>query len=243
MKKSHVLFIWLSLLLLLSCSIDAPEQPVLNTPANELVLSKVVAIGNSLTAGFQSSGLCECIQPQSYPNLIARQMSKAAEFEQPLIAEPGIGATVGKGHLELENGKIIAPALTVDPSMMLLNATLPRPYDNLGVPGATLRDVMNATNKATSVSGTNSFFDLVLRNRDLEHNLGFTTQLQQAVMLNPSLILLWIGNNDVLAAALNGGNLALITPQADFQTQYLALLTALREKTHAAIIIQARAMS
>jgi lysophospholipase L1-like esterase len=56
-------------------------------------------------------------------------------------------------------------------------------------------------------------------------------------MLNPTLVLLWIGSNDVLGAALNGGNLAAITPQSDFQTQYTTLLTELRGKTHAAIVM------
>ncbi len=227
MKKLVLLLIVLGLSLCVSCDVKTPEQPQVQT------FSKVVALGNSLTAGFQSSGLCECMQPQSYPNLIARQMGKAAEFEQPIIHEPGIGSTAGKGHLILENGKIVAPDLTVPPQAMLLNATLPRPYDNLGVPGATLRDVLNATDAATSVSKTNSFFNIVLRNP----NFGNTTQLQQAIALNPNLVLLWIGNNDVLGAALNGGNPALITPQADFQAQFTTLLTELDTKTNAKIIM------
>jgi lysophospholipase L1-like esterase len=227
MKKLVLLLMVLSLPWWIGCDVQTPEQP------KALTFSKMVAIGNSLTAGFQSSGLCECMQPQSYPNLIARQIGKAAEFEQPLIHEPGIGSTSGKGHLELVNGKIVAPDLTVPPTAMLLNALLPRPYDNLGVPGATLRDVLYATDATTSVSKTNSFFNIVLRNP----NLGNTTQLQQAITLNPNLVLLWIGNNDVLGAALNGGNPALITPQADFQALFTTLLTELRQKTKAAIVM------
>jgi hypothetical protein len=233
MKKFFLFLIVLSLSLGIGCGIETPEQPKLNMEQNQLVLSKVVAVGNSLTAGFQSSGLCGCIQSQSYPYLIARQIGNAAEFEQPLIEHPGIGSTAGKGHLELVNGKIVAPDLTVPPVALLLNALLPRPYDNLGVPGATLRDVLNAADATTSASKTNSFFNIVLRNP----NFGNTTQLQQAITLNPSLILLWIGNNDVLGAALNGGNPALITPRADFQAQFTTLLTELRQKTKAAIVM------
>jgi lysophospholipase L1-like esterase len=233
MKKFILFMIVLCLSLGIGCGIDTPEQPMLNMEQNQLVLSKMVAVGNSLTAGFQSSGLCECMQLQSYPYLIARQIGKTNGFEQPLIDHPGIGSTSGKGHLELVNGKIVAPDLTVPPTEMLLNATLARPYDNLGVPGAALRDVLNATDAATSVSKTNSFFNVVLRNP----NFGNTTQLQQAIVLNPTLILLWIGNNDVLGSALNGGNPALITPQADFQALFTTLLTELRQKTKAAIIM------
>lgn len=227
MKKLILLLIMISLSVWLGCDVKTPEQPQVQT------FSKVVALGNSLTAGFQSSGLCECMQPQSYPNLIARQMGNAAEFEQPIVHEPGIGSTPGKGHLQLVHGKIIAPDLTVPPQAMLLNAQLARPYDNLGVPGALLRDMLQATDATTSASKTNSFFNIVLRNP----NLGNTTQLQQAIALNPSLVLLWIGNNDVLGAALNGGNPALITPQADFQTLFTTLLTELHAKTNAKIIM------
>lgn len=227
MKKLILLLIMISLSVWLGCDVKTPEQPQVQT------FSKVVALGNSLTAGFQSSGLCECMQPQSLPNLIARQMGKAAEFEQPIIHEPGIGSTPGKGHLHLVNGRIVAPDLTEPPAAMLLNAALPRPYDNLGVPGAMLRDVLHATDATTSASKTNSFLNIVLRNP----NLGNTTQLQQAITLNPSLVLLWIGDNDVLGAALNGGNPALITPQADFQTLFTTLLTELQTKTSAKIIM------
>ncbi len=228
MKKLILLLMMIGLSAWPGCDVKTPEQPQMQT------FSKVVALGNSLTAGFQSSGLCECMQPQSIPNLIARQMGKAAEeFQQPIIHEPGIGSTPGKGHLHLVNGRIVAPDLTEPPQAMLLNAALPRPYDNLGVPGAMLRDVLHATDAATSASKTNSFFNIVLRNP----NLGNTTQLQQAITLNPSLVLLWIGNNDVLGAAVNGGNPALITPQADFQTQFTTLLTELHAKTNAKIIM------
>ncbi len=233
MKKIIFPLVMLSLSLWVGCSIEAPEQPKLNMTQNQLVLSKMVAIGNSLTSGFQSSGLCDNFQFHSYPYLIARQTEKDAEFQQPLIAAPGIGSTPGKCPLELYNGKIFAPDLTVPPTSLLMNAYLSRPYDNLGVPGAMLLDVLNATGATNSVSKTNSFFDIVLRNP----NFGNMTQLQQAITLNPTLILLWIGNNDVLGSALNGGNPALITSQADFQAQFTTLLTELREKTTAAFIM------
>lgn len=233
MKKAILVLLSLGLLLWPGCGVDTPEQPKLNMGENEVVLSKMVAIGNSLTAGFQSSGLCECMQHHNYPYLIAHQCGKVTAFEQPLITHPGIGSTAGKGHLELNDGHISAPDLTNPPAAMLMNPQLARPYDNLGVPGATLRDVLNAKDASTSSSGANSYFNMVLRNP----NFGNTTQLQQAIMLNPTLVLLWIGSNDVLGAALNGGNLAMITPQADFQAQFTTLLTELRGKTQAAIVM------
>ncbi|MDZ7289413.1 MAG: SGNH/GDSL hydrolase family protein [candidate division KSB1 bacterium] len=233
MKKFSPFLILLGLLLWIGCEVKTPEQPSLSITKNQLVLSKMVAIGNSLTAGFQSSGLVEDFQLKSYPYLIAQQLGKAADFQMPLIAKPGIGSTAGKTPLKLQGGQIVADNLTVDPRTLLKNATLARPYDNLAVPGATLGDVLTATSSTTSASGSNPFFDMVLRNP----NFGNTSQLQQAILLNPTLIMLWIGNNDVLASALAGGNPALITSQANFQTRFTTLLTQLRQNTRAAIVM------
>ncbi len=233
MKRLLLIALLLSSVILYSgCDLATPDQPQLKVTRGELATSKFVAIGNSLTAGFQSAGMVETAQVSSYPALIAQQLGKT-DFQQPLIAEPGIGSTPGQTPLRLENGALVSDALTVNPLTLLKNALLSRPYDNLGVPGATLHDVLAATNAATSNSGTNSFFDMVLRNP----NFGNTTQVQQAIMLNPTLIILWIGNNDALGAATAGGDLTKLTDQGQFTTDYTTLLTEIRSKTHAALIL------
>ncbi|HHL71208.1 MAG TPA: hypothetical protein ENJ29_01750 [Bacteroidetes bacterium] len=226
-------FLFIALIFWQGCELEDPSQPSLNIQQNQLILSKMVAIGNSLTAGFQSAGMVEDFQLNSFPYRIAQQMGAGASFQQPLIAAPGIGSTAGKTPLKFVNGALVADDLTVSPLTLLKNARLPRPYDNLGVPGATLNDAISATSAQTSQSGSNSFFDIVLRNP----NFGNTTQVQQAIMLNPTLILLWLGNNDVLGAATAGGALERITPQSDFTAQMTTLLTELRQKTRAAIVM------
>jgi len=100
----------------------------------------------------------------------------------------------------------------------LSNIALLRPYDNLGVPGADLNDMLN-----TTASASNPFFTMILRNP----NLGNTNQLDQVMALSPTVLLLWIGNNDVLGAALDGGDLTQLTSAADFQTRYTQILTRL----------------
>lgn len=219
MKKIVTFLIIAALLAFIGCEVKQPEAPQLkNVTQSQLALSKIVYVGNSLTAGFQSAGLVKDFQLHSYPYLIAQQMGKAGDFEQPLVDDPGIGSTPGKTPLYLDpaTGTPVADDLTVNPMTLLLNVRLGRPYDNLGVPGATLNDVLNTT--------SGGLFDIVLRNPDFGNN---TTQLQQAISLWPSLVVLWIGNNDVLGAALNGGDASLITPSADFQTNYGAVLTEL----------------
>lgn len=219
MIKKFFSYLCLLCISILSCSKENPTQPT-STP----VLEKMVAVGNSLTAGVQSAGLVQEFQLHSYPYLIAGQIGKAADFQQPLIGPPGVGEidlNSGKayGPLKYENGLIVqgdsVPGGINGIPNLLLNAYLPRPYDNLGLPGADVNDLLTATGGGV--------YDLVLRNP----YFGNTTALQQAKSLNPTLILLWAGNNDVLGAALDGGDPSLITPISDFQNRFHQIVTEL----------------
>jgi lysophospholipase L1-like esterase len=231
MKKILILIALTGIFCFYACQPDQPSAPELNVTINELATSKMVAIGNSLTAGFQSSGLVEDFQLNSYPYLLAQQMGKT-EFEQPLIAAPGIGSPAGMTPMYLDaEGNITQDPLETNPLFLLKNALLSRPYDNLGVPGADLCDLLTTIDG----SGGNPFFDMILRNP----NLGNTTLLQQAVMLQPTMILLWAGNNDVLGAALDGGDLGQITSQANFASRMESVIAQLRSDLPNRLIIMA----
>jgi hypothetical protein len=220
--KKYILIVIITGLAIFSCTLKNPTQPEIEgVTQKSLALTKMVAIGNSLTAGFQSAGLVEEYQLTSYPYQIAKQMGAADDFQQPLIANPGISSTPGVGILDFNpaTGAIEPRGTYTNPMALLRNALLPRPYDNLGVPGADLNNVLNTVNG----SGGNPFFDLILRNP----NFGNTTMWEQAKLLKPTMILLWIGNDDVLGAALSGGDLSQITPAGDFQSMFVELLTDL----------------
>lgn len=219
-----------------ACMPTDPDQPTDESiNAATLVLSKMVAVGNSLTAGFQSSGLVEDFQMNSYPYLIAQQMGQASIFEQPIISSPGIGSPSGYAPQKFNPaiGAITQDALTVNPLTLIANAYLPRAYDNMGIPGFDLNDALNSK---TAADNGNPFTDIVLRNPDF----GNTNQIQQALGLSPTLLILWLGNNDVLGAALDGGDLTQITSAADFQTRLTAILNYIRvDQGYANAIIMA----
>ncbi|HVR99927.1 MAG TPA: SGNH/GDSL hydrolase family protein [Thermoanaerobaculia bacterium] len=167
-----------------------------------------VAVGDSLTAGVASGGLVQTVQRNSYPILIYRQATgRTTGFEQPLISEPGIPAL-----LELRS---LVPLVIAQRGGQgtPLNLTLPRPYNNLGVPGAKIHDVR--------VTVTGGLHDAILR--------GLGSQLQQAVALHPTFVTLWAGNNDALSAALAGRVIegVTLTPLADFTADYQAVVSAL----------------
>src|SRR4051812_28236205 len=62
------------------------------TPVNNL-FTTYVAIGNSITAGYQSGGLNDSTQRQSFAFLLAQQMN--TRFAYPSFAKPGCTVPTG----------------------------------------------------------------------------------------------------------------------------------------------------
>ncbi|MEM7052751.1 MAG: SGNH/GDSL hydrolase family protein [Acidobacteriota bacterium] len=172
--------------------------------------TRYVAVGDSLTAGFASSGLLSDVQVNSYPALIARQAGAPA-FEQPLAGAPGIPPLLAVQSLG-PGAPVITPR-AVNPGPPL-NLGFPAPYNNMAVPGATVNDVI------TSRTG-NGIIDLVLR--------GLGTQLELAAAQQPTFASVWIGNNDVLGAATSGIVIegVTVTPVAQFRADYRQIVGTL----------------
>jgi len=170
-----------------------------------------VAVGDSLAAGVESNALVATHQNRSLPFLIARQAGVQG-FQQPLISEPGIPPELTL--VSLLPAPLIAPKASTPGAPT--NTALARPYNNLAVPGATAADALTRTTDAGGLH------DIILR--------GMGTQVQQAVALRPTAITLWIGNNDVLGAALRGRAIdgVTLTPTDPFRATYAQIVAALK---------------
>ncbi len=176
--------------------------------------TRYVSVGDSLTAGFQSGGLLGTLTRNSYPALINRQaVGSDSGFLQPIVSAPGIPSV---NQLVSLVGPVIAPPAGAG---TLTNPLLVRPYNNVAVPGANVRDVL--------MTSTGGLHDLVLQ--QFSPALRGRTQLQQAVSLAPTFVTIWIGNNDALAAATTGrviDNVTLTTVDR-FNADYRAVVGAL----------------
>ncbi|HEV7507744.1 MAG TPA: SGNH/GDSL hydrolase family protein [Thermoanaerobaculia bacterium] len=171
--------------------------------------SKYVAMGDSLTAGFSSGSINATFQVNSYPALLAKQFGISG-FQQPLVSPPGLPGILQLARL------VPTPVILPTPGAGTpTNLTLPRPYDNLAVPGATVHDLLTKTRSTSANDPT----DLVLR------QAGFT-QLQQGLSLRPTFVTLWIGNNDALGSATAGTD-QLLTPLASFESDYRTIVGAI----------------
>ncbi len=202
---------------LVGCSNSAPNGPVASL--GSLTIKKYVAVGNSLTAGYQSAGLYQSAQVYSYPNLIAQQLTKAGaslgSFEQPYYSDPGTPDATGKAS-RYEIISLVGPVIGPKglPAGSPTNTALARPYDNLGIPGIPLAGFMDTTGTYQAVPLGR---DVILR---WTSGPFPKSVYKQAVSLQPDIMTFWLGANDVLGYATTGGT----SPSAPTST---AIFTAL----------------
>lgn len=209
----------------LECDDGSPAGPI----EDGIDLSRYVAIGNSLTAGFMNGALGLEGQSCSYPRLLAGQAGVGGSFTQPLVASPGLSEPgSNEGRIELLSLTPITIERAV-PAGGALNANQPGPYGNLGVPGALAAEALVARNRATSLT-ENPFFDFVLR--------GMGTWAAQVKERDATFVTVWLGNNDVLGYVLSGGEApGFPTPAAEFAAAYEGLVERLLETTHRVLLL------
>jgi lysophospholipase L1-like esterase len=197
--------------LLLGAAACSDEE--LFPPGNRFVVDplfeRYVSMGNSITAGFQSGGINEATQVQSYAVLLANAMGTT--FYAPLMNVPGCPALYTNVFTQTRASAIPCALRKVPP--------VPPPYiNNTAVPGAEVIDIYNNLDPSSNANALTTFF------------LGGLTQTQMMQRVQPTFVTVWIGNNDVLGAATNsanGGDSTLITPVATFTANYTAMLDSI----------------
>lgn len=196
-----------------ACTNDSID---INQPkAADPIFQRYVALGNSITAGYQSSGINDSTQKESYARILAGQMHTG--YVYPALAGPGCAPPVVNFLTQARYGGATSTSTTCylrDPSTSVLV------QNNVAVPGATSFDPTAPTTKASNIL-TQLF-------------LGGKTQVQRALDAQPTFISVWIGNNDVLDAAskgVTGANATLktagITDTNTFRANYKKMMDQL----------------
>lgn len=188
---------------LLAGCVDSDTPVVVDTEGGDL-FDRYVALGNSITAGFQSGGIHVEFQEEAYPALLADRAG--ASFGIPALAMPGCPPPY------------VAPLSTErtsEEACALRDTNPPRLVQNLAVPGATTAHLLHPL-------GTGTTLNTII--------LGGRTQVGAMLEADPTLVSVWIGNNDALGAALSGDPAAL-TPLAEFQAAYDQIVDAIQEST------------
>lgn len=190
----------LALLLLGAC---APMRTAHTPRPDATPFTRYVALGDSITAGFQSGGLTAESQRAAYPHLLGERAG--LDVPMPEVQDPGCPPPVnvkGEKNCALRQPGIVSPVVAV--------------------PGAKVSDVLNSTD--TQVTDP----DPQLYDADLYRAIlgPGTTQLQAALARQPLFATVWIGNNDVLLPTLRGRP-DQATPLENFRADYATLVDRL----------------
>nr|WP_294894669.1 SGNH/GDSL hydrolase family protein [uncultured Pedobacter sp.] len=234
MKKYNNLKLVLAGLILITAAckteIDAPA-----VSKGSADFSKYIAVGNSLTSGYADGGLYRAGQINSYPNIIAQQMIAAGggDFKQPLFTE---AQSNGSGYVKLssfnaDGTPVITPVTDKlayrDANGHLTKEPAPDQLNNLGIPG--MRLDLAVSPYAVSFSAQNPYFERLLP----DAQVGTKTYLQFISGRSHTFFTCWLGNNDILGWATNGGVATVgdptkaLTSKANFTQAYNALIATL----------------
>ena len=212
-----------------SSSNNSNSAPTTNPAAvaNAGNFTRTVFLGDSLTAGFQSSSLLDTQQVHGYGSLLAAQAGFTVAL--PLIAFPGAPNVLQLVKVGPPPVITTAPGTTSGRDDFGLQPT------DLAVPGAFVNDVMNTVPLLNPTPGQQQINQLVLGYPGFGYGVALS-QASQAIAANPTTIFLWIGNNDALIADLTGTPTTM-TSTANFTSQYTALIQLLTTKTNAHLVI------
>jgi lysophospholipase L1-like esterase len=188
-----------------ACDDDKLMRP---QPVGGPLFARVVAIGNSITAGFQSGGMNDSTQRQSYAALVAEALGTA--FDIPLLDRPGCPPPIVNVFTEERVGG------GGGGDCALRTRPIPVELNNVAVPGAAVIDVLTNFDEASDPNPLTTIL------------LGGRSQLQAAAEVEPTFAMVWIGNNDVLGAALQGDTGG-VTPLAEFDARYRTMADSLSD--------------
>lgn len=184
-------------------------------------LSRFVALGDSITAGYADGALYYEAQQNTYPNLIAQQykLIQPIEFTQPLVSPDSVGiGFLGRSRLILKRDVVSSNTPTFRLSYManqgdqsVFSSNIYHnsgPFNNMAIPGAKLLHLLFSGygNPQLGEGNYNSFFTR------MASNIENTSVLSDALQQDPTFFALYIGNNDVLGYAMRGGTMDSITP-------------------------------
>jgi len=182
----------------LGCSAAPPTEPDPAEPGNANY-SVYVALGTSISAGWQSGGVVDRHQTRAFPALFARMVG-ANRFDQPLVS--------GDGLPPLSRIVQFGPPLIISNAGRTpgtpTNAALATAYHHLAVPFAILPDIADTSNYYNTTQGRALMFNLIQRHRG-----SLLAQVSTQINPAPTFVTFEFGSNELLGPATRG----LGTPQ------------------------------
>ena len=210
MKNKYIYLAVLAAFGFASCEPEFENEVNADYTAGEADFTSYVAVGNSLTAGYMDGTVYRTGQQYSFPNLLAQKFALVGggEFTQPSFADDvnNVGG-LNLGGFPIANTRLIIDASesrpeniagTIGLEVSALQATA---YNNMGVPGAKSFHLVApgyGNVAGVALGQSNPYF--------VRHATSpSATVLGDAMTKSPTFFTNWIGANDVLSYATNGG--------------------------------------
>lgn len=233
-------FKWLALasLAFVACNNDDAVVADVNSTDGSAVtsgtadFSTYVALGDSFAAGFSDSALFIEGQKSGYPSVLAQQFAFAGggAFLNPLMKD-NIGGFIVGGVQSTRFGKRLylatgnKPTAVDGTSTTDISTKITGAFNNYGIPGA---KAIHLEFVGYGSAAGNPYF------ARMASSAGATV-VADALARNPTFFSLWIGGNDVLGYATNGGVPTSqdavsgddITPPATFDFVYKSMVAKL----------------
>lgn len=202
-----------------ACADNGPTDVVAGLKPVDPLFASYVALGNSITAGYQSGGIVDSTQRQSYAALLAAAMK--TRYAYASLVAPGCPPPIANFQTQVRLGGATSTSTTC----LLRNPnSVATALNNVAVPGALSMDPTAPTS-----ANSNTLTTFIL---------GGKTQVQKAADANPTFVSAWVGNNDALAAGVQGvidsvaakayGLPGRLTPDSVFRKNYSAMVTGLK---------------
>lgn len=239
MKNIHKYLYLILLVSFSACTYEFPEEVIQEPTSGEANFSKMISVGNSLTAGYMDGALYNRGQENSYAVILSDQMTVVGGgvFNTPSInSVNGFFGLAPDGQTPL--GRLI---LTVNRQT---GATGPAPIglgeiptafsgnkstlNNFGVSGITLLTSLIPQTGGPNVPQNPAFNPFYAR---FASNPGQSTVMGDAaaaLKTGGTFFTFWLGNNDVLGYAVSGAsNPSILTSNTDFQQRLSSALGAM----------------
>lgn len=230
--------------ILLACYLLSGCKPLVEPDrpqAGSADFSTYVAIGNSLTAGYADGALYRDGQLHSYPAMLAGQFKLVGggTFTQPLL--PGNAGwpdpkRVLAYTVNCSGDSEVMPVWysgQMDTAGSTANIADQGPFNNMGIPGIRCIDYV-LTGYGYFNPFSKRFFASPLT----------TAPIDVALMNKPTFFTLWLGSNDVLGYAIDGGagspeglGLSDITPLEFFKLSYDSIVERLTDQGAQGVLI------
>ncbi len=217
-----------------ACTYEFPEPVIVESTPGSADFTKIISVGNSITAGYMDGALYNRGQQNSFANILAEQAKSngGGDFNVPDINSANgffqMGPQGPLGRLvlsvNLQTGAI-GPA-PIGAGDIPGNFTGDKAnLNNFGIPGITLLTALIPQTGGPASPANPAYNRLYER---FASNPGTSTVIGDAAAAlanGGTFFTFWLGNNDVLGYATGGAsNPAILTSNADFQQRLNAAL-------------------